>query len=534
MPLGDSKHNKIYEELVNILGERYVTDDRGAIETFWREPYAFQIEEKLHRVEFIALPESTEDIRLIIKLANRLEFPYSISSSGMFISTCGARKPYWVYIHPKRMDKIEIDEKKRIAIVEPAATIAQVQAEAFKRGYFVGVPGASTQGSCLAGNVYAGIHWTSWRTGIGRSIMGLEEVLPNGDIMRTGSLSMPGAGWFWGEGPGPDFRGLLRGFAGHLGSMGVVTKMAVHLNSWPGPSAYPTEGVQPEKVVHLPKERFQSYFYNFPTLKHCVDAMHELAKAEIGGSVMKFAPFDFIAWTARTRDEFWEKMYADPFWVKMAKEGNLLTVCLWGFASEKQVTYEKKVLDQIIKETEGEEFPPEQAEWLSRCFPANLVRDTHRNRFFRVSKTGLIGSIADSMDDMLRSFPEDMEVRDHYTPPHHDFGHDGKSWPGDFGRVAWSEVDTIGEKSEEYDKLVLDEILPDYFERLKKGKVITAVLPMVGKDHIAGPLLPEGSPLLRLQAEIKKMLDPKNLANPTRVVDLDKYEQELAEADQTT
>ncbi len=524
MPLGDEKHQKIYEELVSIVGEQYVTDDPAAIETFWREPLAFESEERHHRVEFIVLPENTEDIQQIIRLANRLEFPYSVTASGMMLTTAAARKPYWVFIHPKRMDRIEIDEKKRIAIIEPTATIAQVQSLAMKRGFFVGVPGAGSQASCLGGNMFQGIHWTSWRTGMGRSIMGLEQVLPNGDILRTGSLALPGAGWFWGEGPGPDMRGLLRGFAGHLGTMGVVTKIAVHLNPWPGPAELSTEGVQPEKVVHLPENAFQNFYYNFPTLQQCIDAMQEMAKAEIGGAVMKFTVFDFVAWTARTRDEFWEQMYNDPFWVRLRKEGHLVLVSLWAYASEKQIAYEKKVLEQIAQEYEAEAFPPEKTEWLKRGFPINLVRDTHRHRFMRVGRTGLVGTITESLDDLLRSFPEEIAMRDTHTPPFQDFGQDAKAWPSDFGRVAWTEVDYIGEKSDEYEELVMHTILPEYFASLKKAGAITGMFPLTGNDWKSGSLLPEGSPLLRLQAEIKRALDPKNLANPTRVVNLDEYQ----------
>ena len=67
-------------------------------------------------VEFIVLPGSTEDIQNIVKLANRYKFPYSITGSGQLLNTVTAVKPYWVFIDPKRMNKIEIDRKNMFAI----------------------------------------------------------------------------------------------------------------------------------------------------------------------------------------------------------------------------------------------------------------------------------------------------------------------------------------------------------------------------------------------------------------------------------
>ena len=152
-------------------------------------------------MEFIVLPGSTEDIQNIVKLANRYKFPYSITGSGQLLNTVSAVKPYWVFIDPKRMDGIEIDARNMYAIIQPYATIGRVQAESFKYGLFHGVPGSSSQSSALAGSVFHQMHWTIWRTGIGRNLMGVEWVLPNGEILRTGTLAIPDGGWAGEKGP---------------------------------------------------------------------------------------------------------------------------------------------------------------------------------------------------------------------------------------------------------------------------------------------------------------------------------------------
>ena len=43
--------------------------------------------------------------------------------------------------------------------------------------------------------------------GLGRNVLGVEWVLPTGDILNMGSIEA-GAGWFTADGPGPSFGGI--------------------------------------------------------------------------------------------------------------------------------------------------------------------------------------------------------------------------------------------------------------------------------------------------------------------------------------
>ena len=73
---------------------------------------------------------------------------------------------------------------------------------------------------------------------------GLEAVLPNGDVVRTGMGALPGAKT-WAEyryGFGPTVDGLFA-----QGNLGIVTKMGFHL--LPAPEAYQTS------VVTVPRRR---------------------------------------------------------------------------------------------------------------------------------------------------------------------------------------------------------------------------------------------------------------------------------------
>ena len=58
---GDEKHKLIYDELVNILGADYVSDDPAVTQAYSRDFYAASVLRR-QRPEFIVLPGSTEDV----------------------------------------------------------------------------------------------------------------------------------------------------------------------------------------------------------------------------------------------------------------------------------------------------------------------------------------------------------------------------------------------------------------------------------------------------------------------------------------
>ncbi|MEW6141833.1 MAG: hypothetical protein AB1597_01565 [Chloroflexota bacterium] len=62
MPRGDEKHNLILQELTNILGKNYVSDDPSVLLAYSRESQTPTFRTRL-LPEFIVLPGSTNDIQ---------------------------------------------------------------------------------------------------------------------------------------------------------------------------------------------------------------------------------------------------------------------------------------------------------------------------------------------------------------------------------------------------------------------------------------------------------------------------------------
>jgi len=518
MPPGDEKHKLIYKELVNILGAEYVSDDRGVMEAYSRESQSLSFLTE-GRYEFVALPASTEDVQRIIKLANRHQFPVSVFSTGLLLATCAAVKPHWCLIDPKRMNSIEIDDKNMFAIIGPYVSHAQVQAEAMKRGLVNGTPEAGSQSSSLANNIAFGLQGTAYRTGYGaRNVLGVEWVLPNGDILRTGSLANPEDGYFWGEGPGPDARGLLRGATGHLGALGVITRVSIKLYPWPGPPVLPTEGVIPDKKCQLPTDRFRWYFFTYPTLGEAIEAMREISKTEIGGMLHSWPPIYYNWWWAKSFEEYWST-WIEEYWQR--KVNNCVAVCLWGFASEKQVEYEEKVLMQIIEETGGKLIPDEVYQRWVPYTANNWLRDTNGCRMMRTGGGYFMQVvITDSLDETLTGIQSGWELLDKYTPPILDCGHPAWVHPYDFGHNALLEIDFPRQKTDDDDFNVVRPLLTDGIRKNVQQGIASHAIAAVPYNFTGKSF----ANVHLMMAKIKRSLDPNNIANPSRLVDMELIE----------
>jgi len=148
---------EVYQALESIVGPEYISDDPAICHAYTRGGYGKDVlwDRALVRPACVALPGSTEEVRKIVKLANRYKVPF-VPASAFWISTCGPMREGMVSLDLKRMKGIEIEEKNMYAIVEPYVIYCQLQAEAMKRGLYITVPGGGAQVSVVANQLNAG------------------------------------------------------------------------------------------------------------------------------------------------------------------------------------------------------------------------------------------------------------------------------------------------------------------------------------------------------------------------------------------
>jgi glycolate oxidase len=192
-------------------------------------------------------------------------------------------------------------------------------------------------------------------------LLGMEWVMPNGEVLRTGSLGA-GNGWFCGEGPGPSLRGIIRGKVGVMGALGVFTKCALKLAPWPGPAVFPVEGIIPAYNSPLPKN-IRTYTLVFPSWEKYADGIYELYDAEICYIAHRqFSKLGEDLWPAfytmyndptKSLDDL-EEFVNDPEVKKLADEVRHYSfqVVLAGM-TPRDLEYQEKVLDKILADTGG-------------------------------------------------------------------------------------------------------------------------------------------------------------------------------------
>ncbi|OHE64666.1 MAG: hypothetical protein A2Y36_12190 [Treponema sp. GWA1_62_8] len=311
--------------------------------------------------EAVLLPGSTEEVKNIVRLCNKYDVKFKASST--FWSAMGfITDDNGVQLDMRRMRSIEIDEKNMIAIVEPYAIGAVVQAEAMKVGLTLNVPGVGCSSSPLASTAgWVGFGPTSISMGCAsENMLGAEWVLPNGEVLRTGSLGA-GSGWFCGEGPGPSTRAILRGFQGSTGSLGVCTKMAIRLHPWPGPTHIPSRGVVPAYKADLP-DNFKAYTLCFKTWDDYAKGLSLLHEAEIlflghrqfnmFGRDIKTAMLKILTDPDGQLAEIPEYT-ADPELKKINDDMKIEIQVIIAGVTRRDTDYKEKVLDTVLEMSGG-------------------------------------------------------------------------------------------------------------------------------------------------------------------------------------
>lgn len=504
-------HEEVYEALAAVVGREWVSCDPEICQAYMTGGYGTHIyDKKAVPPTYVVCPKNTEEVQGIVRVANRYKVPF-IPVTTYYWAFSAPNKPETIMIDLKRMNRIiKIDEKNMYAIVEPFVTHAQLQIEAFKRGLYHASIGSGGQTSVLANTIHSGMGPLGYRIGFNgnRRMLGVEWVLPNGEILRLGSLSNLRE-YFWGEGPGPDLRGILRGFIGHFGGLGVVTKIAVKLFPFIPPSEARIEpmGITPNTAIKLPENRVKWYNLFYSSIEKLVNAMYEIAKAEIGAALYTVPPMWLTLARSESRTDFLKRWQEEKEKVKR-EPLFLLRVLLIGYTSEEQLKYEEKVLKNIAAETGAirvSEGRPIDHSWI-------ISNDSIR--VYNVAGGFLAPRFSmDSLDNAIKVLKLTAEMRDKHVPPFLDSADIGWVHFNELGHMVYGEFDVYFDledcnEAAEFERECLEH---DLISKHYPGALLYP-----GYHRKAGPLMFNYHLLLE---RIKKALDPNNVSNPPKPLD---------------
>jgi glycolate oxidase len=175
-----------------------------------------------HLPKAVVFPKNTEEVSKLVKYCSDHGLPFLARGAGTGLSGGAIPVNGEVIISMVRMKKlISVDLENRRAVVEPGFVNLKLTNSITDRGYYY-APDPSSQYCCtIGGNVAenaGGAHCLKYGVTTNH-ILGLEVVLPNGEIIEIGRNGVL-------DEPGYDLLGLL---TGSEGTLGIVTKITVRI-----------------------------------------------------------------------------------------------------------------------------------------------------------------------------------------------------------------------------------------------------------------------------------------------------------------
>ena len=229
-----SSFNHAFKAFKSIVGDRWASNSQLDREQY-NDPY-----NPGDPLEFVAggfvAPQSVEEVQEVVRVANRYKIPLWPLSTGKNLAVGGAAPlvPGTVSLDLKRMNRIlEVNEELAYAVVEPGVSFFDLYRYMQEKGHdlWMSVPGpgwGSFIGNGLergAGYGYLGDHFAT--------SCGMEVVLPDGELLRTGMGAMgDNPSWHVSNyGYGPMIDGIFT-----QSNYGIVTRMGRWL--MPTPEAF--------------------------------------------------------------------------------------------------------------------------------------------------------------------------------------------------------------------------------------------------------------------------------------------------------
>jgi hypothetical protein len=496
-----------YNALESVVGARYISDDPVVCEGYRSGPGGYEAGTGYEKVmtvipAVVILPRNTEEVQKIVKICNRYRVPYVPYSTGFYGPRSHCHVENELLIDLKRLNDFEIDEKHLYAVVGTGVIYSPFQQEAWDHGGYGIIGGGGAQASVIANLIGDGWSPLSHRVGLPhRRILGTELVLPDGELVRMGSLAV-GDDPFWGDGPGPDLRGLLRGYTGLRGCLGIVTKMAVKLLPFQPEKLEPT-GISPNTSLKLPEKRVKWINFQMPSKEAQVKGMVAIGHAEVGAAVTKVPLFWRAIAKAEDKEEFWEiwgKENADTI-----KNFHILRVLLIGFTSEGQMEYDEKVVTDIMTELGGIPRPtkPSDESWLKNADSAGM--------WLMCGSYVSVDYVIESLSQATKHGESYAEVKKKYTPPlMPDYGDPGWFQSFELGHQGYSEFLIYWDQDENTDGV--DQFYLDTSKMNIRERYYTSLLGPHQPLYLTGPKYGPNYHIFLLR--VKQEFDPLWVSHP--------------------
>ena len=200
-----------------IVGTEHVRRDDAL-----RREYGTDALGRGHPADLVVFPGSAGDVAAVARLCDARRIPLTPRGAGTGYTGGAVPSRGGVVLALDRLDRIkEIDEPNLLAVVEPNVVTGTLQAAVERVGLFYPPDPASLARSAIGGNVAecaGGPRAFKYGT-TRRYVLGLEAVLPTGEIIRTGGKVVKNV-------VGYDLTQLL---VGSEGTLAIITEVTLRL-----------------------------------------------------------------------------------------------------------------------------------------------------------------------------------------------------------------------------------------------------------------------------------------------------------------
>jgi glycolate oxidase len=207
----------IQSAVESIVGSGFVKRDPASLAAYGADAL-----NRPHLPDLVVIPASAAEISAVVRLCGDHRIPIVPRGAGTGYTGGAVPTRGGIVLSLERLDRIlEIDELNLLAIVEPGVVTGDLQDAVEKVGLFYPPDPASLRRSVIGGNVAecaGGPRAFKYGT-TKRYVLGLEAVLPTGEIVRTGSKAVKNV-------VGYDLTQLL---VGSEGTLAIVTKVILRL-----------------------------------------------------------------------------------------------------------------------------------------------------------------------------------------------------------------------------------------------------------------------------------------------------------------
>src|SRR5213596_2478071 len=208
---------KLASRLREILGNDLIADNAETLAAHSGDKWF-----AAHPPEVVVLARSSSDVSKLLQFASREKIPVTARGGGFgYVGGCVPARG-GIALSLIRMNRIkEINFTDAVAIVEPGVFTAELKAAVRAQKLFYPPDPASMQDCTIGGNVATNAGGPRClKYGVTRNyVIGLEVVLANGEVLRTGGRVHKNKTGF-------DLIGL---FVGSEGLLGVVTEITLRL-----------------------------------------------------------------------------------------------------------------------------------------------------------------------------------------------------------------------------------------------------------------------------------------------------------------